>query len=196
MLRLAEEGRHFEMSSSDVNGALYLGYATPWTDVRAVYAGADLLDQGLVARRHQYYGGNRPFDVIWAEIYPLFSSRVIALLHAVGATGWKAVPVRCEGVETPLDYFAIVVLGRGGPVRMVRGESRVVREGSDWVVAQGACFDADEWDGSDVWGPEGAVVPFVTRRIVDAFVAAKVRGIRFTDFRPLERNLSRTDFEG
>lgn len=72
----------------------------------------------------------------------------------------------------------------------------MVREGSDWVVAQGACFDADEWDGRDVWGPEGAVVPFVTRRIVDAFVAAKVRGIRFTDFRHLERNLPRTDFEG
>jgi hypothetical protein len=195
MYRATEEGTHFEMSSSSAKGTLYLEFVTPFRDLRAMYAGAFPLDRHLVARRHRYYEGTRPFDVVWAEIYPLFSSRAIALLHAVGATGWKAVPVRLDGVETPQDYSAVQVLGRGGPMKMLRGHSLVVKDGSDWVTARGACVDDERWDGSDLWGPTGAVVPFVTRKVRDAFAAEKIRGVKFTDFCRVERQLRRADFD-
>ena len=128
-------------------------------------------------------GRRKPQDFIWTSfVVPIVvSAKVLATLHALSATGWASYKVDVRGAddEHVPGYAGLSVRGRCGPIRHDRGVP-VQKEypGGIYTVYLGYLFDEHSWDGSDLFVSEdGSGTVFVSQRVRDAFVKAKVTGV-------------------
>ncbi len=92
--------------------------------------------------------GRRLGDIVWAEIYPLVSARVIEAMVAAELTGWATYPVVLRGADgQPQAHFrGLAVLGRCRSIRFDRRRTVTVDNLDYW---QGLRWDESTWDGSD-----------------------------------------------
>lgn len=147
--------RFFELLDGHVRGALEgrlqrrdtRGARDDWRLAR--YGEAVEPDLAVVLER-----GGRPLSFLWAEIHPLVSDSLAALIKASSLTGWISYPVdvrRHDG--TPLGgYRALGVTGRCDRICYGEGYSqRVERDfpGGTFLHYKGLYVDVESWDGSD-----------------------------------------------
>jgi hypothetical protein len=92
--------------------------------------------------------GRRLGDIIWAEIYPLVSERVVHALDESGLTGWTTYPVvlRDERGKIVPGFHGLAIVGRCRSVDIDESRTIVVDDLEYW---QGLLWDQSTWDGSD-----------------------------------------------
>lgn len=92
--------------------------------------------------------GRRLGDIVWAELYPLVSERVVRAMADGGLTGWATYPVVLRGVDDqPVAHFhGLAILGRCRSIRIERESTVTVNNLDYW---QGLRWDESTWDGSD-----------------------------------------------
>ncbi len=113
------------------------------------------------------------------------SPSFVRCLSDNGFTGWSSFPVRISGRlgEEMAGYRGLSVTGRSGPIDDGLSE-RVMADppipgGRAMPHLKGMCPEADSWDGSDLFLPEGTVALCVTSRVREALLAAGIVGARF-----------------
>jgi hypothetical protein len=139
-------------------------------------------------------GGRNLYDCMWAgEI--ILQDRVVDLLESEKLTGWILRPVsavyKTPGRDKPPRFREMVVTGWGGaapPESGIEAVPDVIYGFEEPYRRQYSPFkdptkliDVKNWDGSDffrVWPVMHYL--FVTQRLVDAFHAAKITGMKFT----------------
>ncbi len=136
-------------------------------------------------------GGRDVYDVMLVGVFlHLVSPAVIAVLEALDAKGWTAMPVTSD-VERVQDYRLLGVTGRCGLEDANRRQRAMSAAGAGSVsvpVRLGMFFKNDEWDGSDVFTMPNGGFTIVTERVVDALYAAKITNLgatRLTEFEQL-----------
>jgi hypothetical protein len=109
-----------------------------------------------------------------------------------GFKGWDRFPVDVSGCGLPSGYAGLVVRGRCGVIddrRSVRMERIAPHHPKGHVVVwKGLYFDAETWDGSDIFCPEDANFIFVTERLAAALRAANLTNISLKRASDIERS--------
>lgn len=145
--------------------------------------------------RFHHDEGRRLYDYIgttWA-VLEVVSDRVTSLLDENRFTGWTTYPVEiyAENGETIAGYHGLSVTGRCGPIDETLSPVMTipppVPEGEAMPHRIGLRFRPDTWDGSDVFTPDGTAFVFVTERVRDALVTAKVTNISLTRLTEVEQ---------
>lgn len=177
----------FSLSGGHRRGALHFDVAHPdgFTDIELTHG----LHQHDVAAELHHVQGKQARDFLGAGVAELISPKVQAILTELGATGWTSTPVTAPAAQAPMleGYRLLVALGRAGEIDESRAE-RGWSDDSDGTVSmpvfRGLYFAGDEWDGSDVFMAPVKGHVFVTRRVRDALVQARVTNV---DFEPLSQ---------
>lgn len=127
--------------------------------------------------------GKRYDDVIRTGFcfFYLISDRFREVLEKNHFTGWKCFPVRIltkKGEEVH-GYQGLSVTGRAGIIHWERSEV-IQDEYSSYY--RGIHLDREEWDGSDFFLAKDYWGIFVTKRVKEALLEAKLTNIRFKDY--------------
>ncbi|RKQ88366.1 hypothetical protein C8N24_6408 [Solirubrobacter pauli] len=96
---------------------------------------------------------------------------------------FREVQIALRGGRQVDDYAALAVLGRAGAIDRSLSEpvtiDAPIAAGTAMKGLRGLYFGLDQWDGSDVFSPEGAFTVIVTDRVRHAITAAKLTNVRF-----------------
>lgn len=92
--------------------------------------------------------GRRVGDILWAEIYPVVSERVVHALGESGLTGWATYPVVLTGEDGEVvpGFHGLAVVGRCRSIDIDQSRTIVVDDLEHW---QGLLWDHSTWDGAD-----------------------------------------------
>lgn len=143
---------------------------------------------------HQTHEGKRFRDVLdmrWPSAY-LISDRMKNILEENKITGWKSYPVviydKKGGIIKGYNGFSIV--GRSGPLDLknqpiepVIDDNGHITEYKEYV---GGWFDANTWDGCDVFIQDNSLRIIITDRLHKILKKEKITAIeceRFSDLR-------------
>lgn len=134
-------------------------------------------------------GSRTPGDVVWTSWgnVLLFSERVAQKLQDAEISGWSTLPAVVEGADGSQPYRFLVVTGRCGPLDFSRSSRELAVYPGGKELLRGFYFDEDSWDGNDFFmeeRPTGWI--FVTRRVVDLFLANEIRNVQFEQFAEME----------
>ena len=141
--------------------------------------------------------GKRVCDVIWTTLVipVLVSKRFCTVLEREGFTGWSTYLVAVyDGEGRRLrGYKGLSITGRAGPVDDSRSK-KVWRppyvEGGPRIRRQvGLFFKNDQWDGSDIFLPEGSCWVIVTKQVKDALQGLNIPNVEFRPLSNLERDI-------
>ena len=134
----------------------------------------------LRVARHQYQGGARLLDVVWAELLPLISPRLQALLAESPLSGWTTYPVVLEQDLSALrGYRALGITGRCRRVAFIEDERHVVERGDGYAVVKGLEIDMSTWDGADLFMGSDSGFVIATDRVRQLFKRAKIGNVSF-----------------
>lgn len=110
--------------------------------------------------------------------------KVLHVLREHKVTGWSTYDVALSGAEGErlLGYSGLSIIGRCGAIQ--HDHSQEIQKpgpvGNTIIVYKGLYFDADSWDGSDLFVPEADTgLLFVVDRVVTLLTAANVGGVEF-----------------
>ncbi len=130
--------------------------------------------------------GSVPSDLIMGGAIEtwLISAKFRSVLEAGGFTGWSTYPVAPRGRRgVSLDgYSGLSITGRAGLPRWEQSQpfvTQYVPNGPPVPCVRGIYFDADTWDGSDMFLLGDYGYRIVTANVRNALVAAKIRNVRF-----------------
>ncbi len=180
----------FSLSDKHTRGALCVGLYSQ-VDKMSLFRGEKEYN-GLDC---QYLLGKRVYDLVssgYAGVN-IFSERVINLLRENNITGWKATPCKFYNKEGELidGYSVLSITGRTGKID--DSKSRIVKK----QYAEGAPFfdaliglypDMTQWDGSDMFAPEGTAITMVTQKVCDLFVKQKITNVMFRKITEIENH--------
>jgi hypothetical protein len=142
----------YEIGNPVLRGALGVALIDPTTRASVSMQDKDRLLRGEltpgVPVDTKILVGRRLGDIVWAEIYPLVSERVVRAMADAGLTGWATYPVILRGPagESLAGFRGLAVLGRCRSIRIDRRSPVTVGQLDYW---QGLNWDASTWDGSD-----------------------------------------------
>lgn len=131
---------------------------------------------------------SRWYDMLWSgeSQIRIVSSRLIGVLKAERATGWRTYPVTLwnkKGARVP-GYQGLAITGIAGPIQWNRAERLwhppAVPTGEGSWMLRGPLIDEQTWDGSDLFFPGGTMHLMVTARIVRAMRKSELKGIEYT----------------
>jgi hypothetical protein len=130
--------------------------------------------------RHQYLRGARVLDVVWAELLPLISPRLQALLEESAVSGWATYPVVVEQDLSALQgYRALGITGRCRRVAFIEDERHVVERADGFAVVKGLEIDTSTWDGADLFMGSDSGFVIATGRVRALFKRAKIGNVSF-----------------
>ncbi len=123
--------------------------------------------------RLAYSSGDEFFDImdINCAVLKVYSSRVVCILNHHGFTGVRPIPVllSTKDEEDVSGYFILSILGRSNPIDRSRSTDVILPPritGSPTRKSlQGMYFKDDQWDGSDIFMPEGTSIIVVTEKV-------------------------------
>lgn len=131
-------------------------------------------------------GGTRAYDILSVgAIGTLISARAREAMLSVSAASWHVVDVgKYAALAEGLEFHGrLVVTGRAGAIDRAAATKTMSDPGPygkrPMPVIRGMRFVADEWDGSDVFVPEGTAAVVVTQAAKKALVKAKVTNAWF-----------------
>lgn len=156
---------------------------------------AENLSTTALAYRH-FMGGGKPKDLIGTSYASpvLLCDRIIQILRERRFSGWTTYPIELYGKkgERIQGYQGFAVTGRCGPVLWKKGKK--IRKPAPFPQGQacdawlGLYFDPDNWDGSDIFMPEGTTYKIITEPVMKALTSAKVKNIKFERLTEFERS--------
>ena len=186
----------FSLGLAFVPGAMHFQSADGATTYVELVRGEDEPNDPVVLRR---MSGTRLCDLMGESTATLrlVSSRFVEALAAARASGWRRTPVELiDAGKGRIDgYSALRITGRAGPIQ--RNRTRIERReppvagGSPTFAEVGLIFDADSWDGSDLFMPEGTSIICLTKRVRDALVARKLSNVSLTPLSEYQLTLHR-----
>jgi hypothetical protein len=146
-----------------------------------------------------------PQDIIWLEnaAGAIISDRVVALFQQHELTGWTTYPVTLisPGGTMHSGYHGLGVTGRCGPLNWTDRQPLVAASDSRYALYRGYVFDADTWDGSDLFlweltpGLElFADFPFVTGAVKAALENGGVANVWLRSLTEIEAYVCPEDF--
>ena len=118
-----------------------------------------------------------------AAVITLVSDRLVGVLHDHRVSGWTTYPVEVydDSGARIAGYHGLAVSGRSGPIDEDLSPVAVVPppvpRGAALPHRIGLRFWPHTWDGSDVFSPDRSAFMFVTQRVRDALVKAKVTNV-------------------
>jgi len=148
-------------------------------------------DSTAVIQGRWAMGGSNPQDIVWTTLaLPMVvSERVVGILRESGFSGWDVLPVELrdkDGLLLP-TYYYLRVRGRCGPIESGRSEKiDKIYPGGVFPIWRGLYFDAETWDGSDLFMAIGAGFKFVVESVKHVFEEAKVKNVLFTPLNEVE----------
>ncbi|MCK6501993.1 hypothetical protein L6R53_01075 [Myxococcota bacterium] len=129
-------------------------------------------------------GGSRAVDFIHGSTVALgfMSPRMIEVLRSHGFTGWQTWPAEVHGKDGVLlpGYQGLAVTGRCGGKDFSRLTREDVIRPRVMVRYRATVFDLERWNGHDFFAPDGTLFIFVTRRVRDALLRARLKGLELT----------------
>ncbi len=144
----------------------------------------------------KYDSGGEAKDIIFTQsvlIY-LVSDRVISILKDNGITGWSTFPVYLfdEQLNPMEGYVGLSATGKAGaidPDRSVAEHSSLENVLTEKIISKkiGVYFQNDEWDGADIFTPQGAGMILVSEAVVNLFEKNCVSNVRFIPCDKVER---------
>ena len=174
----------FCMDGGLLRGGWHLKPTSPVDDPFAILKG---MEQPSGPLEFKHVTGAKPTDVITTEYVPLrlISSRMVHLLQREGITGWSTFPVAVTGKkgESVPEYHGLVVTGRCGPIQNELSKPVLLEPryagGPPRQARMGLYFDAQTWDGSDLFTAEGVGYIFAVERVKHVIERAKVTNVVF-----------------
>ena len=168
-------------------------------------AGRELLTGQIVPTEPILFGyafGSVPGDLIMCSDTDvlLISGLFRSVLEDNQFTGWSTYPVVAATRHSgPVEgYAGLVITGRAGRPRWDLGErftTGYVPSGPAVPSVRGLLFDADTWDGSDLFLLGDTGWKIVTRAVRDALKKARVRNVALDRCRDIDvsvRSLEKT----
>jgi hypothetical protein len=132
--------------------------------------------------------GKKIPDWIWTSglFYYLFSKRVFDLFRKNNITGWDSYSVSILGnISLELNSFeGLVVKGRCGSILYEKEniiEKQVSPSLPPFKFYKGYKIDRDKWDGKDVFMPNNTNHIFVSEKVYEILIDAKVTNIKMED---------------
>lgn len=125
-------------------------------------------------------------DTGFAHLF-LISEKMKSLLETSHFTGWKTFPARVfdkRGNEIE-GYHGFSITGRGGHVGYKTDEiieKPYFEGGPIEKFYKGVTFDADNWDGSDIFLPKDTWGISVTRKVAEKIKEHKLTNVIFKNF--------------
>ena len=132
---------------------------------------------------YRFIRGRRPTAHLPAEIHDtIVSHQFTQALTAARCTGWATYPVTIEGLpETPLaPFYGLIVHGKAGrpdPALSAKATLLPPRPAGRPVAGRVGMYFHD-WDGTDVFMPEGTTVVMLSDKAKQAVENLKV--VKFT----------------
>jgi len=134
----------------------------------------------------QWRYGSRLRDFLESDGYiKIVSSRVVEILSSRVFTGWESFTLMVQGKDGQLipHYYGLSIHGRCGRVQETGGPEVWVRNPDSrrndgyWFKRRG--IKLSDWDGSDLFCPEGYKGILVARRVMEALVEEKITNVCF-----------------
>lgn len=150
------------------------------------------------ATRFVVAGGRRADDFVLTSLPPitLISQSLKDAFASERISGFTTYSVQLQPLSgvPQSSYFRLAVTGRSGPIQDEKSERvtrRNPRTGAAFTVFSGIHFAENSWDGSDLFFPSDPndAHLFCTKRVVDLFLARKLRGASFTSLPDVERRI-------
>lgn len=119
--------------------------------------------------------GSRPQEIMDARRWLVLSPRALDTFESLGLSGWEPREIAPDDSLRPFDlkgHVALVVHGRSAAPRFRR---------SDLVDGRGpaayAGFAVDDWDGSDIFHPDGTGFHLLSERAHHQLAKARLTGM-------------------
>jgi hypothetical protein len=171
------------LSDKGLRGALYVLPKTTLEDYK-LFRGETELDSPI-----KFYPnvGEKAYDLVGSGYagLDLFSIKIINMLNEQKISGWKTYP--CElydrGSNMIEGYFIFSVTGRCSAIDYSKSEKIMIQpytpQGKPVEGIRGLYFDADSWDGTDIFTPKNSKLTFVTERVKRLFEKNRFTNIQF-----------------
>lgn len=108
--------------------------------------------------------------------------KFIELMCRNHTTGWKTYPVRIldkKGTEIN-GYCGLSITGKCGPVDYSKSQiikKRLVPNGLQTKYYKGLYFDLNNWDGSDIFIPQGSLHIIITEKVKKVIQQNKITNV-------------------
>jgi len=129
--------------------------------------------------------GGRAADFIWGGrvSVKIVSDKVVNILRENKIKKFTTYPVNVmlKNGEKLEGFHGLSVLGRAGPIDLVRSRAEVTfsDNGSAFPLSlNGLFFHPENWDGSDIFTLDKTCDMLITRRLLNLFKKNKVRGFK------------------
>ena len=113
----------------------------------------------------------------------LLSPRAQEVLAGLRGVTFREAEIKLKNGDRVGDYAALAVEGRAGALDKSLSERITlpppVPEGIEMNGIRGLYFGLDQWDGSDVFSPQGAYTVIVTDAVREAMTAAGLTNVEF-----------------
>lgn len=156
------------------------------------YDSYDILYKGeLIVKEPIWFkqeSGIDHLDVIYTTsvLLNLISAKFLSVLENNNITGWTSFPAHLftEGLERLEGYVGLSVTGRAGAIDKSRSQiehSALLNRSFDkkYPHRVGVYFQNDEWDGSDIFIPEGSGLLLFSQRAVDILEKENIENTLF-----------------
>jgi len=121
----------------------------------------------------------------------LISKKFRELLEQTGLTGWKTFEIKIvgkSGIELN-DYYGLTITGHCGKIDESKSEiirKQCVPNGPLAEYRKGLYVGLDEWDGSDLFCPDGTSFLITTKKATDIIKANKISNVEFKNLADIE----------